>query len=685
MDGLQDGCAGAKVRPTPARVTLRRAFGSSLNPAIIRAMGEGTTIQKTVTLMDQLGFYLPENHRSTPVATSVALGRYAGRPRAVHWLAAVAMQAARGKTGPVNAPYFVERYRLIEPLANGDFTFRQETPARASFELEEPVSADGAAFLRAVLSEPVCDAKEGTLRRLNAWCAAARKDVRVHVAKTGTVPVRTIGGTFDESDWWIAGGIEFEDGRAYSYVISLGAGSPRGAFARGLGAGRWHRWRMCCCRISWRTDVKFPWQNDSGERPSSAGGGVQAGAAIDATARQMSRMAAAARALPIFASIPVFSLAVFITISFIGTYTGMLQVLKSGDNSFGILGVVGVFLFIFATTLIMAYSVSEVFRSGRSFWPRMSLVATYIVTLLISVSFGFAFYWTQLEARLQAVGDAERFLTVFDREITVADTQLAATLTTLTTLNTNFTALSAAERASGNQCGEVSGGGDGPRTRHLAARAGEINALVMALTPQIEAVRAEAETVRGQIEQVRALGAKTASQVTPAEREQVFRSAAGAANKAGATLEALATSQSVKNYTADLRTWSAEYANPSLTRVEAGTGNRFKCYNTTIASQLNGVASDLAALPILPISDLDAYAGAAATREALDRFWYTLTGPVRGIIDGPRTQTETEREDAAPRGDPRSAGAAGRRGASGGDVEPRGETAGGGAAGPAPR
>lgn len=395
--------------------------------------------------------------------------------------------------------------------------------------------------------------------------------------------------------------------------------------------------------------MKFPWQNDSGERASSVGGGMQAGAAIDATARQMSRMAAAAKALPIFASIPVFSLAVFITISFIGTYTGMLQVLKSGDNSFGILGVAGVFLFIFATTLIMAYSVSEVFRSGRSFWPRMSLVATYIVTLLISVSFGFAFYWTQLEARSQAVGDAERFLTVFDREITVADAQLAATLTTLTTLNANFTALSAAERASGNQCGEVSGGGDGPRTRHLAARAGEISALVMALSPQIESVRAEAESVRGQIDQVRALGAKTASQVTPAEREQVFRSAAAAANKAGATLEALATSQSVKNYTADLRTWSGEYANPSLTRVEAGTGNRFKCYNTTIASQLNGVASDLAALPVLPISELDAYAGAAATREALDRFWFTLTAPVRNVIDGPRTQTETEREDAVRR------------------------------------
>lgn len=397
--------------------------------------------------------------------------------------------------------------------------------------------------------------------------------------------------------------------------------------------------------------MKFPWQTggDAPRDPSASGRGAAAGAAIDATARQMSRMAAAAKALPIFASVPIFCLAVFVTISFIGTYTGMLQVLQSGDNSFGILGVLGVFLFILATTVVMAYSVSEVFRSGRSFWPRMSLVATYVVTLLISVSFGFAFYWTQLEARSQAVGDAERFLTVFDREITVADTQLAGTLATLNTLNADFTARAAAEAAIGNQCGEVSGGGQGPRARHLAARAGEINALVMALSPQIENVRGEAELVRGQIENVRALGAKTASQVTPAEREQVFRNAAAAANKAGATLEALATSQSVKNYTGDLRIWASEYANPALTRAEAGTGARFKCYNATIASQLNGVASDLAALPILPISDLDAYAGAAATREALDRFWFTLTAPVRAVIDGPKTLTETEREDAVRR------------------------------------
>jgi len=112
-----------------------------------------------------------------------------------------------------------------------------ETPERSTFQLAEPATAENAAFVRSVLSQPVCDVRDGSLRRLNAWCAAGRKDLRLHVAKTGTVSAGSMGGAYDESDWWIAGGIEFEDGRAYSYVISMGAGSPRSAFAKDLGGG----------------------------------------------------------------------------------------------------------------------------------------------------------------------------------------------------------------------------------------------------------------------------------------------------------------------------------------------------------------------------------------------------------------------------------------------------------------
>jgi hypothetical protein len=116
------------------------------------------------------------------------------------------------------------------------YTFRLETPARTTLTLKESIGEAQAQFLRTVLSQPICDTKDGTLRRLSSWCAAARKDVAVHVAKTGSVSAGSLA-AFNESDLWIAGGIEFADGRAYSYVISLGAGSNRGAFAKDLGGG----------------------------------------------------------------------------------------------------------------------------------------------------------------------------------------------------------------------------------------------------------------------------------------------------------------------------------------------------------------------------------------------------------------------------------------------------------------
>ena len=72
---------------------------------------------------------------------------------------------------------------------------------------------------------------------MNAWCAAGRKDVALHIAKTGSVSAGAAGGSYNESDLWNARGIEFSDGRTYSYVISLGAGSPRAAFAQNLGGG----------------------------------------------------------------------------------------------------------------------------------------------------------------------------------------------------------------------------------------------------------------------------------------------------------------------------------------------------------------------------------------------------------------------------------------------------------------
>jgi hypothetical protein len=42
----------------------------------------------------------------------------------------------------------------------------------------------------------------------------------------------------DEMDWWIVGAIEFADGRAYTYLATMGTADRSKAFGRKMGGGR---------------------------------------------------------------------------------------------------------------------------------------------------------------------------------------------------------------------------------------------------------------------------------------------------------------------------------------------------------------------------------------------------------------------------------------------------------------
>ncbi|MFK5004407.1 hypothetical protein, partial [Klebsiella pneumoniae] len=60
-------------------------------------------------------------------------------------------------------------------------------------------------------------------------------DLKLHFAKTGTSVGTDINATVDT---WIAGGVQFSNGTAYSYVVLVGTGSPSKSWARSLHAGQ---------------------------------------------------------------------------------------------------------------------------------------------------------------------------------------------------------------------------------------------------------------------------------------------------------------------------------------------------------------------------------------------------------------------------------------------------------------
>jgi penicillin-binding protein 1A len=70
---------------------------------------------------------------------------------------------------------------------------------------------------------------------LSAWCPDKRTDLKLHFAKTGTSVGADINATVDT---WIAGGLQFANGAAYSYVVLIGTGSPTHSWARSLHAAQ---------------------------------------------------------------------------------------------------------------------------------------------------------------------------------------------------------------------------------------------------------------------------------------------------------------------------------------------------------------------------------------------------------------------------------------------------------------
>ena len=104
---------------------------------------------------------------------------------------------------------------------------------------DQIIRAGGRGLVRALLQAPLCyeagGKPTGTLKDLSAWCAKRRPGLNLHFAKTGTQVTEDSDATVDA---WVAGGVQFASGAAYSYVVVVGTGSAREPWARNLHAAQ---------------------------------------------------------------------------------------------------------------------------------------------------------------------------------------------------------------------------------------------------------------------------------------------------------------------------------------------------------------------------------------------------------------------------------------------------------------
>lgn len=225
------------TNPTPLGRRALVAFACSLNHPI-----EWRTAQlgqdRVRKLIDGFGFNMPPadpDGGGTPPSTAAVRGLIAGAPRRVHQMAGVVLGALleRGNT-PVRAPSLVRTFDYISPGAQ-----EAAEAGEAPITPTTLIRSESHAMLKTLLSAPLCyrnaGTAVGTLKSIANWCAEGRPDLRLHFAKTGTSVTTDPSATVDT---WTAGGLQFANGAAYSYVVMVGTGSAQQTWGHNMNSAQ---------------------------------------------------------------------------------------------------------------------------------------------------------------------------------------------------------------------------------------------------------------------------------------------------------------------------------------------------------------------------------------------------------------------------------------------------------------
>ncbi|MEM8971575.1 MAG: transglycosylase domain-containing protein [Pseudomonadota bacterium] len=237
---VDDQAPAAGLETCRRNGNLRRArkaivsFACSLNRPLEWRMARIRQSQ-TRQVIDGFGFNMPpapDAISQTPPSTAAVRGLITGSPRRVHHMASVVLAALSGRAQQaVPAPSLVQDYDFTSAVEEQKFKSAPRETITAQNIIRRPAHAAIRAFLQAPLCYRSGGRSHGTLRRLSEWCAPSRKGLALHFAKTGTAVAADPDSTIDT---WITGGLRFNNGAEYSYVVVVGTGSASKPIAHRL-------------------------------------------------------------------------------------------------------------------------------------------------------------------------------------------------------------------------------------------------------------------------------------------------------------------------------------------------------------------------------------------------------------------------------------------------------------------
>lgn len=305
------------------------------------------------------------------------------------------------------------------------------------------------------------------------------------------------------------------------------------------------------------------------------------------------------------------------TLSWVATYIGMLELVEAnmGDLPLVHKAVIGFSVAMLMTMII--WLLDQMFAPIPTA-TKLAYVGGYVFLTLISVGFGFGFYWKVLESRSESSRSAESAVTQVQSSLHAASTRMVQLSTTLEQLNEVSRQKAELERTKGTSCPD-SRPGDGPRRKLRDDDAQRFGFAAEFVRTRVDGVKSELTALDGDLAKV-VSGDKSTFDEASGTRNEYMRALGRKLDITVTGFNAFRTDPQLKQLRSDL----ADRADKTV--FPDGRGKTFTCPDPQLQQALKGVVRAIDQLPNLEKPKIAAVEGSEATIEAFRRLTATFYG-----------------------------------------------------------
>jgi len=297
-------------------------------------------------------------------------------------------------------------------------------------------------------------------------------------------------------------------------------------------------------------------------------------------------------------------------LSWISTYTGIMELIAASTGEITWVPRVAVAFAVFMLQLMILYVLDTMFSGEMRWWLWPLYIVGYCVLFLISVGFAFGFYWKYLEAGAVTTAAAEASLREVQQTLQLGTTRLEQMQSTFATLSEISEEKAEREREQGGTC-PGSPPGDGPRRQLRDADAQRFRFANQYTASRVEDVKEDIGAVNRELQKILRNDPSTID---------ASGSRRGFISDLNRQLALVATRFNALRSDPQLLQLRDEFAaRAEQTRFPNGRGGTFVCPDPQLETAINGVVRAIDELPQLDPPVLQAYEGSTAVIEAFNR------------------------------------------------------------------